>query len=140
MSYVSTDLAEHRRIGAGRVAMVLAAIALVIAVAAAALAITHAGPQGATGAQGAAGPQGPPGSSASTATLEKQVAQLSASNANMKACIPELTSWINGFSVQTNSQTSGSAYWLTSAYLDTSHQQVSKDCAKVLGLPTGYGG
>jgi hypothetical protein len=135
MSYVSTDIAEHRRLGASTVGMVLAAIALAVAVAAAALAITHAGPHGVTGA---AGPQGPPGASASTATLKKQVARLSASNAKMTACVPELTKWINSFSVETSTQSGNSAYWLTGAYLDTSHQQVSKDCAKVLGLPTGY--
>jgi hypothetical protein len=57
----------------------------------------------------------------------------------IKRCLPELVTWINHFQVQTTSNNNGSAYWITSAYLDTSGQQISAECRKVLGVKLSTG-
>jgi hypothetical protein len=86
------------------------------------------GPRGAQGAEGRPGPQGIAGKSASTAAATAAVKQL----AQVKACLPELTTWVNGFYVNTSTMTQGSDTWLTNAYLDTSANQVSSVCRPIL--------
>lgn len=101
----------------------LAAIAVLVAVAALAISLLHAGPKGAAGAQGPQGQQGAKGIAGSTADTTAIV-----------QCMPELIAWINAFNVQTTSNNNSGTSWLTGAYLDTSQQQVSAPCKKVLGL------
>jgi hypothetical protein len=104
----------------GLAAMILASVAVLLAAGAFAISLLHAGPTGPRGAQGARGLQGAAGSTANVVAIQR--------------CIPELTAWINAFNVRTTSNSSGGTYWLTDAYLDTSAQQVSAGCKKVLGL------
>lgn len=102
---------------------VLAIVAVLLSGGALAISLLHAGPAGHRGAQGAQGPQGPQGVPGSTANVRA-----------IQRCIPELTAWINAFNVHTSSNSSDTTFWLTDAYLDTSAQQVSAGCKKVLGL------
>jgi len=111
---------ERRRIG---LAEILSAAACLLAAGAFVIAMTHAGPAGAKGARGATGPQGPQGEAGSTANVQA-----------IQKCIPELTAWISAFNVHSDSNSNGNAFWLTNAYLDTSAQQVSVGCKKVLGI------
>lgn len=110
-----------------KAATVVALFSLVIAIAAMIVAFSSPGPRGKQGLQGIQGTpgkvglRGPAGSSAQVKSLE--------------ACLPEFVNWVSSFSVNTNSNTNNGAYWLTSAYLDTSHQQISVGCKKVLGFP-----
>lgn len=105
----------------------IAVMALVISVAAVAIALTNAGPAGPQGEQGVAGPKG-------QAAPVADVTEVSTSLAKLKACLPEFTTWVQSFRVSTSSNTNGNSYWLTGAYLDTSGQQVSLGCKKILGI------
>jgi hypothetical protein len=114
-------VAKQRRLG---LAEILSVLAVVLGAAALAISLLHAGPKGAAGARGPVGPHGPQGVAGSKADVKV-----------IQQCIPELTQWVQGFNVQTSTNTDNSGtYWLTNAYLDTSGQQVSAGCKKVLGL------
>jgi hypothetical protein len=123
------------------VPVILSGVAALFAVAAFGIVLFNAGPPGPRGAQGAQGPQGAQGTqgiagkSASTAATTAAVKQL----AQVKACLPELTTWINGFYVSSDTMTRGGDTWLTNSYLDTSANQVSAACQPILFAHNGAG-
>jgi hypothetical protein len=121
------------------VPVILSGVAALFAVVAFGIVLFNAGPPGPRGAQGAPGAQGLQGiagKSASTVATTAAVKQL----AQVKACLPELTTWINGFYVNSSTMTQGSDTWLTDAYLDTSANQVSAACQAILFAHNGVGG
>jgi hypothetical protein len=105
------------------VTLALAIAALVISIGAVVVAFSSPGPRGHEGLRGATGAVGPAGKAGRAAELGE-----------IKACLPEFVSWIRAFTVKTESNSDSNAYWLTNAYLDTSSQQVSAGCRKVLGM------
>ena len=102
--------------GNGRLTLALSVVAVLLGAGALGVSLTHRGPQGA---------QGPAGSPASVKGLSDAVKTVGL----VKECLPELTTWINGFQVQTGSDSNGNLY---SAYLDTSSQQIAKPCQDFL--------
>jgi hypothetical protein len=122
---MSTDAAavipsERRRFGPTQALVVLATV---LSAAALVMSLLHAGPAGQQGASGPPGKQGVQGTAGANANVSA-----------LNRCIPELTAWIGAFNVSTTNSSNSGTFWLTGAYLDTSAQQVSVGCKKVLGL------